>query len=185
MKIFITGSSGLIGSELVVYFDQRGDSVVGTDSNMRADFFGPEGDTSWMLRRLRESTRNFRHRGIDVRDRQGVAKLFQDEGPFDLIVHCAAQPSHDLAARRPFDDFDVNAVGTLNILEAARQHSPEAVFVHMSTNKVYGDAPNELPLRELPTRYDYALEEHFEGIAENMRIDRSMHSIFSAQQARG
>ena len=90
MKIFITGSSGLIGSELVVYFDQRGDSVVGTDSNMRADFFGPEGDTSWMLRRLRESTRNFRHRGIDVRDRQGVAKLFQDEGPFDLIVHCAA-----------------------------------------------------------------------------------------------
>lgn len=182
MKIFITGSSGLIGSELVVYFDRRGDSVVGADSNMRADFFGPEGDTNWMLRRLQESTRNFRHYGIDVRDRPGVAKLFHKEGPFDLIVHSAAQPSHDLAARRPFDDFDVNALGTLNILEATRQHSPEAVFVHMSTNKVYGDAPNELPLRELPTRYDYALEEHFEGIAEDMRVDRSLHSIFGASK---
>jgi CDP-paratose 2-epimerase len=182
MKIFITGSSGLIGSELVSYFDRRGDAVVGTDSNMRADFFGPEGDTSWKLRHLRESTRDFRHYETDVRDRPGLTRLFREEGPFDLIVHCAAQPSHDLAARRPFDDFDVNAVGTLNILEAARQQSPEAVFVHMSTNKVYGDAPNELPLRELPTRYDYALEEHFEGIAEDMRIDRSMHSIFGASK---
>jgi CDP-paratose 2-epimerase len=182
MKLFITGSSGLIGSELVAYFDRRASSIVGIDNNMRADFFGPEGDTRWNLRRLRESTRNFRHHVVDVRDREALAKIFREQGPFDLIVHCAGQPSHDLAASRPFDDFDVNAVGTLNVLESGRKYSPEAVFVHMSTNKVYGDAPNELPLKELPTRWEYASPADFDGIGEEMRIDRSKHSVFGASK---
>ena len=182
MKVFITGSSGLIGSELVSYFDQRAMSVVGTDNNMRADFFGPEADTRWNLRRLMETTRHFRTYDTDVRDHQALRRLFQEEGPFDLVVHCAAQPSHDLAARRPLDDFGINATGTLNVLEATRQRSPDAVFVHMSTNKVYGDAPNELPLKELPQRWEYAREEDFVGIGEQMRIDSSKHSIFGASK---
>jgi CDP-paratose 2-epimerase len=182
MKVFITGSSGLIGSELVSYFDQRAESVVGVDSNMRAEFFGPEGDTLWNLRRLVQNTRNFRPNVIDIRDRLGLQDLFRQEGPFDLVIHCAAQPSHDLAASRPFDDFDVNATGTLNVLEATRQINPDAVFVHLSTNKVYGDAPNELPLKELPLRWEYAREEDFTGITEQMRIDRSKHSLFGASK---
>lgn len=182
MKALITGSSGLIGSELVSYFDQRAKSVVGVDNNMRAEFFGPEGDTLWNLRRLTQETRNFRPYVIDIRDRQALQDVFRQEGQFDLIIHCAAQPSHDLAASRPFDDFDINATGTLNVLEATRQMSPEAVFVHMSTNKVYGDAPNELPLKELPLRWEYAREEDFAGITEQMRIDKSKHSIFGASK---
>jgi CDP-paratose 2-epimerase len=182
MKVFITGSSGLIGSELVTYFDQRAQSVVGIDNNMRAEFFGPEGDTLWNLRRLQQATRHFRPYDVDVRDRQALARVFREEGSFDLVVHCAAQPSHDLAASRPYDDFDVNAGGTLNVLETTRVLSPEAVFVFLSTNKVYGDAPNELPLKELPRRWDYAREEDFAGITERMRIDASKHSIFGASK---
>lgn len=182
MKVFITGSSGLIGSELVTFFDSRAARVVGVDNNMRADFFGPEGDTTWNLQRLRQNTRRFSHHQLDIRDREGLSNLFKHEGPFDLIVHCAAQPSHDLAARRPFDDFDVNATGTLNILEMTRQHCPEAVVVFMSTNKVYGDAPNELPLKELDRRWDYARAEDYQGVTEAMRIDRSKHSIFGASK---
>lgn len=182
MKVFITGSSGLIGSELVTFFDGRATRVIGVDNNMRADFFGSEGDTTWNLQRLRESTRRFSHHQLDIRDREGLSDLIKHEGPFDLIVHCAAQPSHDLASRRPFDDFDVNATGTLNILEAMRQKCPEAVFVLMSTNKVYGDAPNELPLKELDRRWDYARAEDYQGVTEAMRIDRSKHSIFGASK---
>ncbi len=182
MKVLITGSSGLIGSELVSYFDQAAQSVVGIDNNMRAEFFGPEGDTLWNLRRLQQATRHFHPYDVDVRDRRALERIFQDEGLFDLVVHCAAQPSHDLAARRPYDDFDVNAGGTLNVLETTRVLSPEAVFVFMSTNKVYGDAPNELPLKELPRRWDYAREEDFAGIPEQMRIDASKHSIFGASK---
>lgn len=182
MRVFITGSSGLIGSELVTFFDIRATRVIGVDNNMRADFFGPEGDTTWNLQRLREGTRRFSHHQLDIRDREGLSDLFKHEGPFDLIVHCAAQPSHDLAARRPFDDFDVNATGTLNVLEATRQQCPEAVFVFMSTNKVYGDAPNELPLKELDRRWDYARQEDYQGVTEAMRIDRSKHSIFGASK---
>lgn len=182
MKVFITGSSGLIGSELVRHFERRADRVVGADNNFRADLFGPEGDTTRVRDDLLATTRRYRHVPLDVRDRPGLERLLREEGPFDLIVHCAAQPSHDLAARRPLDDFDINATGTINMLEATRRHSPDAVFVHMSTNKVYGDAPNELPMVELETRWDYARPEDHAGVREDMRIDRSKHSVFGASK---
>jgi len=181
MKILVTGSSGLIGSEVVSYFDRLGWEVHGIDNNMRADFFGPQGDTRWNQRRLEAVCEQFQHHELDIRDRPGVLKCIAELRP-DAIVHTAAQPSHDLAARRPFDDFDVNAGGTLNLLEAVRQFAPEAVFVFMSTNKVYGDAPNELPLKELKTRWDYARPEDYRGIREDMRIDRSKHSLFGASK---
>jgi CDP-paratose 2-epimerase len=149
---------------------------------MRAEFFGPEGDTTWNLQRLSRATKRFSHHVVDIRDREKLFGLFKSEGPFDLIVHCAAQPSHDLAARRPFDDFDINATGTLNMLEGTRQHCPDAVFVLMSSNKVYGDAPNELPLKELDRRWDYARPEDGAGVTESMRIDCSMHSILGASK---
>lgn len=182
MKVLVTGSSGLIGSEMVSFFDARANALIGLDNNMRADFFGPEGDTRWNLDRLRRCTRHFRHQELDIRDRTGLDALFRSEAPFDLIIHCAAQPSHDLAASRPLDDFDVNAVGTLNLLEITRQRSSDAVFVLMSTNKVYGDAPNELPLMELDRRWEYAHPEDYEGVTEQMRIDSSKHSIFGASK---
>jgi CDP-paratose 2-epimerase len=182
VKVLVTGSSGLIGSELVSFFDSRAERIVGVDNNMRADFFGPEGDTRWNLQRLKETTRHFTHCDLDVRNRSELSRLFQAEGFFDLIIHCAAQPSHDLAASRSFDDFDVNAVGTMNLLETTRQYSPDAVFVFMSTNKVYGDAPNELPLKELERRWDYACADDYNGISEQMRIDCSKHSIFGASK---
>src|SRR4051794_9418398 len=177
----VTGSSGLIGSETASYLDARGWRVHGVDNNMRRDFFGPDGDTTPNLARLRATTRRFEHHELDVRDREGIARLVAETRP-SLIVHAAAQPSHDLAARRPFDDFDVNAGGTLNLLEAARASAPEAPFVLLSTNKVYGDAPNELPLVELETRWDYADAEQREGIDESMRIDATMHSLFGASK---
>jgi CDP-paratose 2-epimerase len=182
VKVLITGSSGLIGSELVTFFDSRAERIVGIDNNMRADFFGQEGDTQWNRQRLTQTTRHFRHYHLDIRDRAALGFLVQSEGAFDLIIHCAAQPSHDLAARRPFDDFDVNAVGTINLLETTRQYSPDAVFVFMSTNKVYGDAPNDLPLEELDRRWDYARPGDYDGVSEEMRIDRSKHSIFGASK---
>ena len=177
----ITGSSGLIGSEAVEHFDRQGHAVIGVDNNMRREFFGPAGDTSWNLERLKRSTRNFRHYNLDIRDRAGVMALFE-QNSFDLIIHCAAQPSHDKARDIPLTDFEVNALGTLNLLEATRQHSPEAVFILMSTNKVYGDAPNEKLLRELETRYDFADAADFQGIDETCRIDRTLHSIFGASK---
>src|SRR5436190_279174 len=141
--ILVTGSSGLIGSEVVGYFDALGWQVIGVDNNMRRDFFGEEGDTRWNQRRLLVGCKNFKHVELDIRDRDGVLRQMQAVSP-KLIVHAAAQPSHDLAAKRPFGHFDVNADGTLNLLEATRRHAPEAVFVYMSTNKVYGDKPNSL-----------------------------------------
>ena len=177
--LLVTGSSGLIGSEVVAHFAPRGWRVVGADNNMRADFFGPPGDTRWNQRRLVESFPTFTHAELDVRDRAGVLKLVADVKP-DLLVHAAAQPSHDLAASRPFDDFDVNADGTLNLLEACRRHAPGVVFVHMSTNKVYGDRPNAIPLQELPTRWDYADPAFAAGIPEDFPIDRSTHTVFGA-----
>jgi CDP-paratose 2-epimerase len=180
-RVLVTGSSGLVGSETVVYLDANGWNVHGVDNNMRADFFGPGGDTTPTLERMRATTRNFTHHDLDIRDRAAIAKLVEELRP-DAIVHAAAQPSHDLAASRPFDDFEVNAVGTLNLLEAARRWCPESPFVYTSTNKVYGDRPNDLPLVELETRWDYA-PECYDGVDEDMSIDRTLHSIFGASKA--
>ncbi|MBI5587703.1 MAG: NAD-dependent epimerase/dehydratase family protein [Deltaproteobacteria bacterium] len=180
-KLLVTGSSGLIGSEVTEYFSDLGWDVRGFDNNMRADFFGPRGDTRWNQQRLLKKYKNFSHVELDIRDRAKVLSEVKRLKP-DAIAHTAAQPSHDLAASRPFDDFDTNAVGTLNMLEAARLSCPEAPFVHMSTNKVYGDAPNELNLVELPTRWDYRDPEYFNGIKEDFRIDRSKHSLFGASK---
>jgi len=182
MQVLVTGSSGLIGSEVVSYFAQAGHVVHGIDNNMRADFFGPQGDTRWNQARLLQSYPNFQHYDIDIRDRVAILRWFADFH-LELIVHCAAQPSHDLAARRPFDDFDVNAVGTLNLLEAARRNTPDAPFVYMSTNKVYGDAPNRITLKELPMRWEYDDPAFVDGIAEDFSIDQSKHSIFGASKA--
>ena len=181
MNILVTGSSGLIGSEVVTYFDALGWNVHGIDNNMRADFFGPSGDTRWNQRRIQHVCQRFVHHEVDIRDRSAIDRLLQELSP-DAVVHAAAQPSHDLAATRPLDDFDVNAVGTMHLLEATRRHAPEAVFVHLSTNKVYGDAPNELPLRELELRWDYDRPDDWGGIREDMRIDQSTHSIFGASK---
>lgn len=177
----VTGSNGLIGSEVVSYFATHGHDVHGLDNNMRADFFGPQGDTRWNQARLLSKYERYRHHELDLRDRAGVLDLLETIRPA-IVVHCAAQPSHDLAAARPFDDFDVNAAGTLNMLEATRRHAPEAAFVYMSTNKVYGDAPNDIPLVELETRWDYADAAFEHGIAESFRIDQSKHSLFGASK---
>src|SRR3989440_9036483 len=182
MKVLVTGSSGLIGSEAVEHFDRQGHEVVGVDNNMRRVFFGPAGDTLWNLERLKSVTKRFTHAALDIRDRAAMEELFRTQR-FDLIVHCAAQPSHDKARDIPLLDFEVNALGTIHLLEATRQHSPEATFVFMSTNKVYGDAPNEIPLKEMEKRYDYARPEDYDGIDENCRIDRTLHSLFGASKA--
>jgi CDP-paratose 2-epimerase len=181
-NILVTGSSGLIGSEAVEHFDRQGYQVHGIDNNMRAVFFGEQGDTTWNLERLRRITKNFTHHNLDIRDRITLETLFRSY-PFDLIIHCAAQPSHDKARDIPMLDFEVNALGTVNLLESTRQHCPEAVFIFLSTNKVYGDSPNELPLKELETRWDYARPEDYNGINENCRIDRTLHSLFGASKA--
>jgi CDP-paratose 2-epimerase len=184
MKILVTGSSGLIGSEAVRYFDSQTHEVIGTDNNMRRQFFGPQGDTTWNLERLKNSTRLFVHYDLDIRCREQIFLFFQ-ANRFDMVIHCAAQPSHDKARDIPLIDFDVNAVGTLNLLEAARQYCPETVFIYMSTNKVYGSAPNEVPLLELETRYEYGCPEDFYGISETCRIDQCLHSVFGASKTAG
>jgi len=182
MRVLVTGSSGLVGSEAVEHFDRQGHEVLGVDNNMRRVFFGPGGDTLWNLERLKGVTKRFTHADVDIRDRAAIEELIRTRR-FDLIVHCAAQPSHDKARDIPLLDFEVNALGTVNLLEATRQHSPEAVFVFLSTNKVYGDAPNEIPLKELEKRYDYSRPEDFAGIDETCRIDRTLHSLFGASKA--
>jgi CDP-paratose 2-epimerase len=179
--ILITGSSGLIGSQGVEHFDRQGHRVIGIDNNMREQFFGPQGDTTWNLARLKRSTSHFEHHDLDIRDRNGIFALFK-EHRFDAILHCAAQPSHDKAKEIPLIDFEVNALGTANVLEAMRQFCPEARLVFLSTNKVYGDVPNEKPLKELPTRYDYADPADWNGIDEECRIDRTTHSVFGASK---
>jgi CDP-paratose 2-epimerase len=180
-RVLVTGSSGLVGSEAVAFFDQRGWEVHGVDNNMRRSFFGPDGDTTWNLARLRHETHHFTHHDLDIRERDAILDLVRTARPA-LLVHCAAQPSHDLARDRPFDDFEVNAVATLNLLEAVRRHCPETPFVFMSTNKVYGDAPNELPLVEQATRWEYADPAHWEGIDEQCRVDATLHSLFGASK---
>lgn len=181
-KILISGSSGLIGSEVCLYFANQGWEIHGIDNNQRAVFFGATGDTRWNQSRIAGAIgKNFHHYELDIRDRQGILQLLKSLKP-DAIVHTAAQPSHDKAAAIPFDDFDTNAVGTLNILEAVRQSCPEAPFVHMSTNKVYGDRPNTIKLKELPTRWDYDDAAYQDGIKEDFSIDQSKHSLFGASK---
>ena len=182
--ILITGSSGLIGSEVTTFFHNQGFVVHGVDNNQRAVFFGPQGDTRWRQQRLTSELQNFHHHELDMRNRQGVLDLVKELKPSG-IIHTAAQPSHDRAAAIPFDDFDTNAGGTLNLLEAARQACPESPFIHMSTNKVYGDLPNTIRLKELDTRWDYDDPNFINGIPETFSIDQSKHSLFGASKVAG
>jgi CDP-paratose 2-epimerase len=181
----ITGSAGLIGSEAVKFFSDKFDVIAGIDNNMRKYFFGEDGSNEWNRQRLRESYSNYSHYDIDIRDAGALEKLFLEYGrDIKLILHTAAQPSHDWAAREPFTDFMVNANGTLNLLEMTRLHCPEAVFIFTSTNKVYGDTPNYLPLKELQSRWeiDETHPYYKKGIDEHMSIDQSKHSIFGASK---
>jgi CDP-paratose 2-epimerase len=179
--LLVTGSSGLIGSEVCLHFASLGWKIHGLDNNQRAIFFGPSGDTRWNQNRLHEEIKNFEHHEIDIRDRKAILAILPEIRP-DAIVHAAAQPSHDRAATIPFDDFDTNAVGTFNLLEATRRYSTDIPFVHLSTNKVYGDAPNGIAMKELETRYDYSESAFAQGIPETFNIDQSKHSLFGASK---
>lgn len=179
--LLVTGSSGLIGSEVCLHFSEQGWQIHGFDNNQRAVFFGPQGDTRWNQKRLESTLASFQHHEIDIRDRQAVLEAVAAIKP-DLIVHTAAQPSHDRAAAIPFDDFDTNAVGTVNLLEAARRTNLDKPFVFLSTNKVYGDAPNRIALQELETRWDYADPQYEHGIPESFGLDQCLHSLFGASK---
>lgn len=182
---FITGSGGLIGSESVAFFAERFDLIVGIDNDMRSYFFGSEASTEWNRRRLEERYPNYRHYALDIRDQSAIETVFREYGrDISLVVHTAAQPSHDWAAKEPFTDFTVNANGTLNLLEYTRLHAPDAVFIFTSTNKVYGDNPNFLPLTELETRWEIDREHPYfkEGIDEQMSLDHTTHSLFGASK---
>jgi CDP-paratose 2-epimerase len=183
--VLVTGSAGLIGSEAVRLFAARGFSVVGIDNDLRRRFFGDEASTEWNRRLLEAEVRGYRHVDADIRDARAIDALFAEYGSgIAAVVHAAAQPSHDWAAREPFTDFGVNAQGTLVLLEATRRSCPEAVFLFTSTNKVYGDTPNRLPLVERETRYELPAPHPFaeHGIDESMSVDASMHSLFGASK---
>ncbi len=181
-NVLVTGSGGLIGSEACRFFSSKGFSVVGIDNNMRKYFFGDEASTEWNVDKLKKEFSGYKHHDIDIRDKKEVEKIFLADR-FDLVIHCAAQPSHDWAAKEPFTDFEINANGTLNILENFRKHCPKAAFIFTSTNKVYGDSPNKLPLIEKEKRFEIEKGHMFEnGIDESMSIDDSKHSIFGASK---
>jgi len=181
-QVLVTGSAGLVGSEAVRLFSEQGREIVGIDNNMRKQFFGPEGDTAWNNERLKKQYPRYRHLDMDIRDEESVARLFQ-ENRFDLIIHAAAQPSHDWAASDPTTDFSINAQGTLNLLENFRRYAGDAVFIYTSTNKVYGDQPNRLPLVEKETRYELEGSHPWhQGIDETMSVDQSMHSLFGVSK---
>jgi CDP-paratose 2-epimerase len=180
-RCLVTGASGLIGSEVALFFHEAGFEIHGIDNNQRAVFFGPAGDTRWNQARLSRAIPGYQHHEADIRDRPRMLALVAQVRP-DVIVHAAAQPSHDRASAIPFDDFDTNAGGTLNLLEAARQSCPETPFIHMSTNKVYGDAPNRIALAEWPTRWDFDDAAYAAGIPESFSIDQSKHSLFGASK---
>lgn len=186
MKIcLVTGSSGLIGSESVTFFSEKFDKVIGIDNNMREVFFGAGASTQWNTERLTDTVTNFEHNAIDIRDVNALDALFAKYGSaISLIVHTAAQPSHDWAAKDPIMDFTVNANGTLNMLEMTRKHCPDAVFIFTSTNKVYGDTPNYLPLIEQEKRWEIDESHPYftEGIDEKMSIDQTKHSLFGASK---
>ncbi|MDD5078450.1 MAG: NAD-dependent epimerase/dehydratase family protein [Candidatus Omnitrophica bacterium] len=183
--VIVTGSCGLIGSETVSFFAAKGFEVAGIDNNMRLKFFGPDGSTDWNRKRLKKNFRNYRHYSLDIRNQPKIDSLFKKYGKdIALVVHAAAQPSHDWAAGNPSLDFGVNAQGTLVMLEALRKFAPGAVFIFTSTNKVYGDTPNCLPLVEQEKRFEIAPGHKYEkGIDESMSIDQSLHSVFGASKA--
>jgi CDP-paratose 2-epimerase len=181
MKILVTGAAGLIGSEAVDYYCKNGFEVYGIENNQRQVFFGDKGSTIQRLQQLKSKYKNFTNYEIDIRNKIAVLSLF-NRIKFDVVIHTAAQPSHDKAASIPFDDFETNANGTLHLLEAVRQTNPGCVFIHMSTNKVYGDLPNTIDLVEFETRYDYADIKFQNGIAETFSIDQSKHSLFGASK---
>jgi CDP-paratose 2-epimerase len=181
----ITGSAGLIGSEAAVYFADQGLDVIGIDNDMRSTFFGREASTAWKAEELQTQLGpRYRHYDLDIRDREAILRLFEDYGrDLELVIHTAAQPSHDWAAKEPFTDFDINAVGTLNLLEATRRSAADATFIFTSTNKVYGDRPNFLPLKEQDTRYEIDPDHTYSaGIREDMPIDDCLHSLFGASK---
>lgn len=181
----ITGSTGLIGSEAAAYFGELGMDVVGIDNDMRQVFFGPEASTAWNQARLEKALGDrYRHCSVDIRDREAVDEIYARYGKaIELVIHTAAQPSHDWAAKQPLTDFDINALGTMNVLESTRLHAPDAVFIFTSTNKVYGDLPNSLPLRELETRWEIDPDHTYAGgIREDMSIDHCLHSLFGASK---
>jgi len=180
-KLLVTGSSGLIGSEVCSHFAKLGWEIHGIDNNQRSVFFGESGDTRWNQKRLEESINNFHHHEVDIRDREKVLSLIPEIAP-DAIVHTAAQPSHDRAADIPFQDFDTNAVGTFNLIESLRRYRKDVPFVHLSTNKVYGDAPNNIEMEEKETRFDYKDPKYKHGIPETFTIDQSKHSLFGASK---
>jgi CDP-paratose 2-epimerase len=181
MKILITGAGGLIGSEAVEYYCTQGHEVYGIENNQRQVFFGDKGSTTKRLTQLESKYDNFKNYTIDIRDKNTILQLFKHI-KFDVVIHTAAQPSHDRAASIPFDDFETNANGTLHLLEAVRQTNKDCIFIHMSTNKVYGDKPNTLNLTELETRYEYADSGYKNGINEYFSIDQSKHSLFGASK---
>ena len=181
MKILITGAGGLIGSEAVDYYCSQGHEVYGIENNQRQVFFGEKGSTLSRLNQLQFLNPTFKNFNIDIRNKELILDLFK-QIKFDVVIHTAAQPSHDRAASIPFDDFETNANGTLHLLEAVRQTNKDCVFIHMSTNKVYGDKPNTLNLTELETRFDYSDIEYKSGINENFSIDQSKHSLFGASK---
>ncbi|MCC6694685.1 MAG: NAD-dependent epimerase/dehydratase family protein [Candidatus Hydrogenedentes bacterium] len=180
----ISGSGGLIGAEAARFFSRQGFHIVGIDNNMRQEFFGEEASTAWAVERLSEQLNLYSHYPSDIRDYPSMDSIFRDYGSdIKLVIHTAAQPSHDWAARAPLVDFGVNACGTINLLECTRQHCPDAAFIFTSTNKVYGDTPNSLPLRELETRFEIAEgHEYVQGITETMSIDQCTHSVFGASK---
>lgn len=180
--VLVTGSAGLIGSQSVRFFCERGFEVIGIDNDMRQYFFGKEASTSWNRRELEDTYKNYTHLATDIRNETELENLFS-KYQFELIIHTAAQPSHDWAAKEPVTDFTVNALATLLLLEKTRQHCPQAVFIFTSTNKVYGDTPNTLPFKELSTRWELPTSHHFfKGIDESMSIDNSKHSIFGVSK---
>ena len=179
--ILVTGSAGLIGSEVCFNFASLGWKIYGLDNNKRSEFFGSAGDTKWNLERLRKEIPNYEHYSIDIRNRNEILALIPTIRP-DAIVHAAAQPSHDKAASIPFDDFDINCVGTFNLLEATKRFNKDVPFIHFSTNKVYGDSPNRLRLKELETRYEFDDKNFINGIPETFTIDQSTHSLFGASK---
>ena len=181
----ITGSAGLIGSEAVRHFAGKGLDIIGIDNDMRAIFFGREASTAWMREKLKQEVKNYVHLNLDIRYQEEVFRIFSEYGKqLVLVIHTAAQPSHDWAAKDPMLDFGVNANGTLNLLEATRRFAPEAVFIFTSTNKVYGDRPNDLPLMELESRWEISPDHSYQnGIPESMSIDGCLHSLFGASKA--